>query len=89
MTVDASVKSDERELKGSAQVLPAPNSDFFEFADTSAAEEYALLKKALGVHGGVAAWPHWPWRPCGASAEIPPPRSPRKATRSSTPSVAP
>ena len=46
MTVEAPVKTDGRERKGTApKALPAPNSDFYELADTLNAEERALLKQ--------------------------------------------
>src|SRR5438270_7452696 len=45
MTVEAPVKTDVRERKGTApKPLPAPNSDFYQLADTLNAEEQALLK---------------------------------------------
>src|SRR5271168_2557745 len=46
MTVEAPVKTDGRERKGTApKPLPAPNSDFYELADTLNAEERGLLKQ--------------------------------------------
>src|SRR4029077_16742851 len=46
MTVEAPVKTDVRERKGTApKPLPAPNSDFYQLADTLNAEEHALLKQ--------------------------------------------
>ena len=46
MTVEAPVKTDARERKGTApKPLPAPNSDFYQLADTLNAEELALLKQ--------------------------------------------
>ena len=46
MTVEAPVKTDGRERKGAApKALPAPNSDFYELADTLNDEERALLKQ--------------------------------------------
>ncbi len=46
MNVEAPVKTDVRERKGTApKPLPAPNSDFYELADTLNAEERALLKQ--------------------------------------------
>jgi glutaryl-CoA dehydrogenase len=46
MTVEAPVKTDGRERKGAAsKALPAPNSDFYELADTLNAEERGLLKQ--------------------------------------------
>src|SRR4051794_39253819 len=46
MTVEAPVKTDVRERKGTApKPLPAPNSDFYELADTLKAEEQALLRQ--------------------------------------------
>src|SRR6476646_10370528 len=46
MTVEAPVKIDLRERKGTApKPLPAPNSDFYQLAGTLNAEEQALLKQ--------------------------------------------
>src|ERR1700722_6888372 len=46
MTVEAPVKTDGRERKGAApKALPAPNSDFYELADTLNDEERGLLKQ--------------------------------------------
>ena len=46
MTVEAPVKTDGRERKGAApKALPAPNSDFYQLADTLNAEERALLQQ--------------------------------------------
>jgi alkylation response protein AidB-like acyl-CoA dehydrogenase len=46
MTVEAPVKTDARDGKGTApKPLPAPNSDFYQLADTLNAEEHALLKQ--------------------------------------------
>jgi alkylation response protein AidB-like acyl-CoA dehydrogenase len=44
--VDAPVKTDGRERKGAApKALPAPNSDFYQLADTLKPEERALLQQ--------------------------------------------
>src|SRR4051812_14842039 len=46
MTVEAPVKTDVRERKGTApKPLPAPNSDFYRLAETLNAEELALLRQ--------------------------------------------
>src|SRR4051812_12986735 len=46
MTVEAPVKTDVRERKGTApKALPVPNSDFYQLAETLNAEEHALLKQ--------------------------------------------
>src|SRR6059058_6273867 len=46
MNLEAPVKTDVRERKGTApKPLPAPNSDFYELADTLKAEELALLRQ--------------------------------------------
>src|SRR5271163_5015435 len=46
MTVEAPAKTDGRERKGAApKALPAPNSDFYELADTLNVEERGLLKQ--------------------------------------------
>src|SRR4051812_34921706 len=46
MTVEAPVKTDVRERKGTApKALPVPNSDFYRLADTLNAEESALLSQ--------------------------------------------
>src|SRR5437762_1068867 len=46
MNAGASMKTDARDGKGTApKPLPAPNSDFYELADTLNAEEHALLKQ--------------------------------------------
>src|SRR5207244_12737803 len=46
MTVETPVKASPRDGKGTApKPLPAPNSDFYQMADTLNAEERALLKQ--------------------------------------------
>src|SRR5262245_54522326 len=46
MNVETPVKATARDGKGRApKPLPAPNSDFYEFAETLPAEELAIVKK--------------------------------------------
>jgi glutaryl-CoA dehydrogenase len=49
MTVETPVKATARDGKGTApKPLPAPNSDFYQMADTLNAEERAILKQVRG-----------------------------------------